>query len=235
METLAALSVRAFVNEHPICQADLPLMQRQYRELLSCFHGLQVSLDCAKYMSSEVCKLLDLFYFRLKDILERLQTLRARDPRRCVLFLDLEFSRLFRTLNSAFNDFHVSRLHSVLQDLEDSGFDYLGFRFSPKYDLELSSHEFLKTVYFYPPVHSTGLRDLIMEKTSRIVTACNETCYERQVYSGLYIDSLDTYYTARSELRGISRSISLNCTVTAYKFNLTARITRILKTLRYDD
>ena len=235
METLATLSVRAFVEEHPICQADLPQMQRQYRELLSCYTGLQVSLDCAKHMSSKVCKLLDLFSFSLKEILQRLQNLRARDPRRCVLFLDLELSRLYRTLNSAFNDFHVPRLHSVLQDLEDSGFDYLGYRFSPKYDLTLSSHEFLKTVHFYPPVSSTGLCDLVMAKTSRIVTACNETCYERQVYSGLYIDSLDTYYTARSDMRGISRSISLNCTVTAYKYNMTARISRILSSLRYDE
>ena len=234
MDTLASLSVRAFIESFPFCEEDIPMMRQQYYELCSCHQGLQVSLQCAEYMSDQVCRLLDLFQVQLKSILQRFHSFRAQDVRQCVLFLDLECSRLFRLLNSEFNGFHVPHLHSVLQDFEDGGYEYLGFRFSPKYDPRLSPHDFVKVVSCFPPMSSIGLCELLLGKTSQIVTACNEVCYERQVYSGLYIDSLDSYFTARSDLRGISRSVSLDCTVRAYKLNLVSKLNSVLQILRYE-
>ena len=232
MDTLASLSIRAFIAGHPFSEDDVSLMRQQYYGLLSCFEGLQISLQCAVYMSDRVCNLLVLFHARLKEIIDRFHGYQACDVRHCALFLDLEFSHLFRFLNSEFTGFYVSSLHSVLQDLEDCGYDYRGFRFSPRYDPTVSAHEFLRTVHLYPPVISVDLCDLVLEKTNRIVTACNETCYERQVYSGMYVDNLDIYYTARSCLRGFSRSISLDCTVNAYKLSIISKLHAILQTLR---
>ena len=233
MQSLASLSVRAYVNSHPFCADDIPGLKKQYEDLLSCFYGLQVSLDCSKYMSDRTCQLLDLMHLRTHEILQRFHSLNAVETRKCALFLDLEFSRLYRMLNSEFMDFYVPRLHRVLQDLEDCGYDYLGLRFAPKYDLRVNPHDFVKLVYTFPPPSDMNLCNLVTEKTSRIVSGCNETCYERQIYCGLYIDSLDTYYTARSELRGISRSVSLDRTVSDYKAAICVRINAILCTLQY--
>lgn len=234
MESLSVLAKRAFIQYMPISENDLPFMRLQYQELVSCYSGFSISHDCAKYMSWQICQLMHLFHSKLTCILQRFLDYNPEDTRHCVLHLELEIGLLFRELNSAFNEFHVSQIHSVLVDFDLDPDCYQGFQFRPIYNGAQDAHSLLGLVFKCPPLTSTNLYNLLTAKTQGIVRSINKLMHARLMFSECYLSDLDLFYSLRSELRNLTQKADMSDGLAKFKTVMIHEMRLILDSLSED-
>ena len=234
MEKLSDLAKRAFVQFMPICEDEIPLMRLQYQELVSCYSGFLISHDCAKYMSWQVCQLMNFFHSKLSEILHRFLKYNPEDVRHCILSFELEIGLLFKELNQYFNSFHVHQIHKVLVDFDLDPECFQGYRFRPKYDSALTAHSFLALVFQYPPLSSFNLYNLLAGKTSGIVKSLNKLMHARLMYAECYVSDLDLFYSLRSELRNLTHRADSKAALPKFKEFLAREIRVILESLSDD-
>lgn len=232
MKTLVELSMESYVKNLPVSEDDLPLLRKQYYDLLSCFSGLSVQLDAARFMSVKMQELLAKFINGLSKILDVLSESEFTDNRTCMFFLNDELNKLLSELTTDFDGFYVPEIYTVLKDFEDQDFCYQGYRFSPVFSRSLRATDFLGLAMKVRPLSSVSMFDLITEKTSRIVDLCNEIWMDRQVAAEIFIDSLERYLAVRSELRGLPHATSLTDTSSPYKITVCSRMQIIIQGLK---
>ena len=74
--------------------------------------------------------------------------------------------------------------------------------------------------------------DLLTEKTSRIVDCCNDAWLNRQLYAESYVNDVEHYLALRSELRGLSRSITPAVKASQYKKTVCDKMRVMLRGLQ---
>ena len=234
MKTLAALSMASHARHMPVYEHELEHLRVQYYDLLSCFRGLSVQVDAARYMSEQMQGLFSFIRECLSDIIDHTEALAVRsgDSRTCVLLLDYEISQLLNNMTSKFEEFYVPRLYSVLKDFENQTLCYSGFRFTPSLNPGQGTSGFLGKALTFSPLASLSTFELITEKTSRIVDCCNDAWSDRQLYASTFVDDLEHYFALRSELRGLSRSVSPTVKSCVYKKSVCDKMRVILRSLQ---
>ena len=233
MKTLAELSRTSYAHQRPVHEGDLTPLRQQYHDLLSCYQGLTVQVDAARFMSDKMIELFSFVAESLTEILHHTQTfaVRPNDSRSCMLLLEYEIVQLLHNMTAKFNDFYVPRLHWVLKDFENQSFCYTGFRFVPPLTESLESTDFISKALKSSPLASVSMFNLITEKTSRVVDCCNDAWLNRQLHAESYISDVEHYFALRSELRGLSRSISPAVKSALYKETVCAKMQVILRGL----
>ena len=234
MKTLATLSQASYAELMPVHEHDLDQIRLQYHDLLSCYRGLSVQVDAARYMSEKMTELFSFVGECLGEILNHTQAfvVRPNDSRSCMLLLEYEIVQLLHNMAAKFEGFYVPRLHSVLKDFDNQTFCYSGFRFTPALNIEQGSSAFLNRALKSSPLASRSMFDLITEKTSRIVDCCNDAWMKRQLFADSYVEDVEHYLTLRSELRGLSRSCSLNVKSSQYKLTVCTKMQVMLRGLQ---
>ena len=236
MKTLADLSKSSYANHVTVGEHDLVPLRRQYMELLSCFRGLSVQVDAARFMYEKMGNLFSFIIEHLTEIIDHTQAfaVRPNDSRSCMLLLEYELSQLLYNSTTVFDEFYVPKLYSVLKDFENQDFCYDGYRFSPSCTVIQDSAVFLNQALKIAPLVSINMFDLLTEKTSRIVDCCNNAWASRQYFAEAFVERLEHYLTVRSELRGLSRSVSLPVKASHYKAVVCTKMQMILRGLRTD-
>ena len=177
---------------------------------------------------------MNLFHSKLTCILQRFLEYNPEDTRHCVLNLELEFGLLFRELNSAYNEFHVTQIHSVLVDFDLDPDCYQGFQFKPTYDGALTAHSLLGLVFKCPPLSSVNLYNLLVAKTKGIVNSINKLMHARLMFSECYLSDLDLFYSLRSELRNLTQKVDMTVGLFEFKNLIVREIRLILESLSDD-
>ena len=232
MNTLAALSMASYMKNMPIFEDDLPFLRKQYYDLLSCYSGLSVQLDAARFMSVKMQELLAQFITGLSEVAGLLLETEFADNRSCMFFLHDRLTELLSQMTSDFDSFYVPEIYSVLKDFEDQDFCYQGYRFSSVFSKPLRASDFIGLAMKVRPLSSVSLFDLITAKTSRIVELCNEIWMDRQIAAEIFIDSLERYLTVRSELRGLPHAVSLTDLASPYNLTVCSRMQVIIQGLK---
>ena len=232
MKTLAELSMKSYVENMNFSEDDLPLLRKQYFDLLSCYSGLSVQLDAARFMSVKMQELLVQFTTGLSRIINFISLTEFADNRDCKLSLHDIITELLADMASSFDEFYVPEIYSVLKDFEDQDFCYDGYRFSSKFSGPLRAAVFIGLALKVRPLRSVSLFNLVTEKTNRIVELCNEVWMDRQIAAEVFIDSLERYLTVRSELRGLPHAISLTDYSAPYKSIVCSRLQTIIQGLK---
>ena len=83
MKSLAELSMESFVENMSFSEDDLPFLRKQYYDLLSCYSGLSVQFDAARFMSVKMQDLLTLFTAGLSRVVDLTSETEFVDSRSC--------------------------------------------------------------------------------------------------------------------------------------------------------
>ena len=233
MKSLAALSKDSHIAQMPLSEIDLDRLRLQYHDLLSCYHGISVQVDAARFMSEKMNELFSFIKEHLSNILTHTQAFAVRpsDSRSCMLLLEYEIAQLLVNSNLVFDEFYVPRLHTVLKDFENQQLSYSGFRFEPILVVCQGCPRYLSAALNLPRLASISKFNLLTEKTSRIVSCINDAWRDRQIYASTYVDDLEYYFALRSELRGLSRSVSIPVKASQYKAAVCTKMRSILRGL----